>query len=64
MPDRASIDAFPAQRHMAVVGVSRDARQFANGVPVVDGACPLTCAGHVRGIHHVPRVSSGHRIAA
>ncbi len=32
MPDRATIEDFLAQRHVAVVGVSRDSRQFANGV--------------------------------
>jgi predicted CoA-binding protein len=32
MPDRASIDRFLAQRHLAVVGVSRDTKQFANQV--------------------------------
>ena len=32
MPDRRSIDDFLAQRHLAVVGVSRDPKQFANGV--------------------------------
>ena len=31
MPDRKTIDEFLAQRHVAVVGVSRT-RQFANGV--------------------------------
>lgn len=32
MPDRSIIDAFLAQRHLAVVGVSRDSRAFANQV--------------------------------
>jgi len=32
MPDRKTIDDFLAQRHLAVVGVSRDPKQFANGV--------------------------------
>lgn len=32
MPDRASIDDFLAQPHVAVVGVSRDSKQFANVV--------------------------------
>ena len=32
MPDRASIEDVLAQEHLAVVGVSRDPKQFANGV--------------------------------
>lgn len=32
MPDRASIEEFLAQRHLAFVGVSRDEKQFANAV--------------------------------
>jgi predicted CoA-binding protein len=32
MPDRKTIDDFLAQRHLAVVGVSRDSKQFANAV--------------------------------
>lgn len=32
MPDRATIEEFLAQRHIAVVGVSRDSHQFANSV--------------------------------
>ena len=32
MPDRKTIDDFLAQQHVAVVGVSRDPKQFANGV--------------------------------
>lgn len=32
MPDRATIEDFLAQRHLAFVGVSRDQHQFANAV--------------------------------
>ena len=32
MPDRATIEEFLAQRHLAFVGVSRDERQFANEI--------------------------------
>lgn len=32
MPDRSTIDEFLAQQHLAVAGVSRDRKQFANGV--------------------------------
>lgn len=32
MPERKIIDEFLAQRHLAVVGVSRDSKQFANSV--------------------------------
>jgi predicted CoA-binding protein len=32
MPDRKTIDDFLGQQHLAVVGVSRDPKQFANGV--------------------------------
>jgi predicted CoA-binding protein len=32
VPERATIDEFLAQRHLAFVGVSRDSKQFANAV--------------------------------
>jgi predicted CoA-binding protein len=32
MPERKSIEDFLAQRHLAVVGVSRDTKQFANTI--------------------------------
>jgi predicted CoA-binding protein len=32
MPDRKTIDDFLAQRYLAVVGVSRDSKQFTNSV--------------------------------
>jgi hypothetical protein len=32
MPDRKTIDDFLAHRHLAVVGVSRDPKQFGNSV--------------------------------
>lgn len=32
MPDKATIEDFLAQRHLAFVGVSRDTRQFPNAV--------------------------------
>lgn len=32
MPDRATVEDFLAQRHIAFVGVSRDGHQFANAV--------------------------------
>jgi hypothetical protein len=32
MPSRRSIDAFLSQQHVAVVGMSRDPKQFANAV--------------------------------
>lgn len=36
----------------------------ANGIKVVDGACPLMFEKPVRGIHRLHRLLAGHRIAA
>lgn len=68
MPERKIIDDFLAQQHLAVVGVSRDSKQFANSVyrrlrdggrvlypvnPSANGA-PLEGDGSYRSLADVP----------